>query len=135
MGNPFGPTHNSRLQVEAGLTRRVNEERDAGGTFAALRAQIEAIEETPGTNVAVGAYLPFSSEILYVQQLGYEGRNVIFMIGERAGTKVRLVMHHSQMQVMLVPVQQGSEKAGKVLYIVPSGEDAARADEAPKSEE
>ncbi|MBL9103139.1 MAG: hypothetical protein JNL82_19490 [Myxococcales bacterium] len=122
MGNPFGPTHNSRREVDASLVRRASDERDAAGTFAALRAQIESIEEAPGMNVAVG--VPFGNEVLYVQQLGYEGRNTIFMVCERGGTRVRLVMHHSQLQVMLVPVAQESEKPAKVLYMVPTPKDA-----------
>lgn len=118
--NPFGPTHNSRREVDASLIRRANEERDAAGTFLALRTQIETIEET-GMSVAVG--VPFGNEMLYVQQLGFEGRTTIFMVCERAGTKVRLVMHHSQVQVMLVPVEQQSEKPAKVLYMVPTPTD------------
>ena len=125
MGNPFGPSHNSFRQAEAVLIRRVHDERDAIATFAALRAQIEAIEST-GVNVAVGACMPFSNEMLYVQQLGYEGRNVIFLVGERAGARVRLVVHHNQLQVLLVPVNrengQDSGKQAKVLYIVPDEE-------------
>lgn len=108
------------------MVRRVNEERDAAGTFAALRAQIEAIEESPGFSVAVGVVLASTNETLYVQQLGYEGRNVIFMVCERAGTRVRLVMHHSQLQVMLVPVAQEGEKRAKVLYMVPTPEDESQ---------
>lgn len=127
MENPFGSSHSSRREIEKGLIRRANEERDAAATFAALKAQIEAIEETPGTNVAVG--VPFSNELLYVQQLGYEGRNVIFMVGERAGTRVRLVLHHTQLQIMLVPVAQDSDKRGKVLYMVPTPQDPAPAPE------
>lgn len=106
------------------MVRRANEERDAAGTFAALRAQIEAIEESPGPSVAVGVVLPSTKETLYVQQLGYEGRNVIFMVCEHAGTRVRLVMHHSQLQVMLVPVAQEGEKRAKVLYMVPAPGDS-----------
>ena len=101
---------------------RIQHEGDAAATFAALRAQIEAIEATPGGDVGVAVCMPFSNEMLYVQQLGYEGRNVIFLIGERAGTKVRLVFHHTQLQVLLWTVNQGSEKRSKVLYIVPDPE-------------
>jgi hypothetical protein len=130
MQNPFGPSHSSHREVEKGLIRRSNDERDAAATFAALKAQVEAIEETPGTGVAVGVCMPFSNEVLYVQQLGYEGRNVIFMVVERAGTKVRLVQHHTQLQVMLVPVSEG-EKRAKVLYMVPK----PGAEDSPPAEE
>lgn len=127
MQNPFGSTHNSRREIEAGLVRRANDERDAAGTFAALRAQIESLEDSPGIGVAVG--VKFGDELLYVQQLGYEGRTTIFMICERGGRKVRLVQHHSQLSVMLVPIEQESEKRAKVLYMVPSPKDEEKDEE------
>lgn len=113
MENPFG----QRLEI---TSHTANAQRDAMTTFAALKAQIDAIENDPeNPHVGVGVIVPFSNDIIHVQQLGYEGRNIIFLVGERNGARVRLVLHHTQLQVLLVPVKHEAEKPSKVLYIVP----------------
>lgn len=96
-------------------------QRDAEFTFDALRAQIEALRESAAPKTDVGLVVPFSGEILHVREVGWKGRNVIFVKGDLKGQRVCLVLHHTQLQILLVPVDVKGEPA-PILYLVPNPE-------------
>ncbi len=116
----------------AALARWDAQERDAEYTFIALRTQIEALRESAAAEGnEVGWLVPFSNDVVHVREVGWEGRTVIFVGGTLHDKPVRLVLHHSQMQMLLVPVKPETGEPARVLYLVPKPEQADSEPDAP----
>ena len=110
---------------EAQRARWAAAERDAEYTFLALRYQVEALEKSAAAEGnEVGLVVPFSTDIVHVREVGWEGRTVIFIVGTLRDKPVRLVLHHSQLQMLLVPVKPETGEPARVLYLVPKADDA-----------
>ena len=119
LGPPVLPDYKLR---EARDSRHEAQQRDAEFTFLALRNQVEELQaEAAKQGSEVGLLAPFSAEVLHVREVGWTGRNTIHIKGIRAGSEVRLVLHHTQLQMLLVPVGPESGEPAKVVYLVPDG--------------
>ena len=108
--------------IEAVEARRDAAERDAKHTFLALKEEIENLERSIAPQGAeVGLAIPLSGDVLHVRQVSYNGRNVITVLGELKEKRVSLVLHHTQLQILLVPVMPIGAPA-RVLYLVKTDE-------------
>lgn len=59
--------------------------------------------------------VPFSTEIVHVRELGWEGSTVNFVVGTLRDKPVRRVLYHSQVQMLLVPVKPETGEPARVL--------------------
>lgn len=102
----------------AALARHDAAERDAAFTFEAFKAQLEALRSRH-EGADIGLVVPVSGKVLQVREVGWEGRNVIFVNGLLDGKRASLIIHHTQLQILLVPVTVDTGAPAPVLYLVP----------------
>lgn len=131
----FVPATDYKLE-EARQARWEAGERDAAFTFQALQAQVEALQESAIADGAeVGLMIPFAAEVVHVRQVGWQGRNTLFVVGTLNKKPVRLVLHHSQLQMLLVPVMPEAGGPARVLYLVPPKDNDPTTDEEQEAED